>query len=337
MSENLQPSNDQSDIRSIAVQRSTPAAAFDAQWTGPADSVPLARGGIVSTLPYLHALRRHWPLATCLGLSCAIVVSCAVWFGVGAKYTSTSMFRIATQQDVRVFATPGEARFTVDTYAIYKATQFQLIRSPFVIGVALEDDDVKKLRLDERENDPAGWLANEVKVLFPGKGEIMHISMTSRNPIEAKTLALAVTNAYIREVVNAERNRRLQKISELDIVYSEKDSAIRSRRSRLRSLAESYGSGDPEALAIKQQSKMRQLADYQREYMRLDFQLRTLEGTLEAHKAMLDTIDTLVISDAEVDLRVQADPVGRQLAQELMWRELLGIETRIILVQVVPV
>ncbi len=48
---------------------------------------------------YFHALRRHWVLATGLGLLIAIIAGPAIWFGYGAHYTADAYLKCAMTKD----------------------------------------------------------------------------------------------------------------------------------------------------------------------------------------------------------------------------------------------
>ncbi len=43
---------------------------------------------------------------------------------------------------------------------------------------------------------------------FPGDAEIMEVSLTADDPAEAATLVQAVVDAYLREVVNTDADRK---------------------------------------------------------------------------------------------------------------------------------
>ena len=50
----------------------------------------------------------------------------------------------------------------------------------------------------------------------------MKVSMTTKNPIHSAAIVTAVVDAYIAEVVEAERKKRDDRISELKRIHVEK-------------------------------------------------------------------------------------------------------------------
>jgi len=273
--------------------------------------------------PLFARARRHWKLASVLGLSMAVVFATVVYLAVGNKYTATSVLNVATSEDRLVFETAkNRERFTTDAYAIYKGTQAQLIKSPQVLNAALEEENVKWLRLDKREKDAVGWLSKNLKVGAPAKVATITIGLTSSDSKEAEALVKAVTTVFLRDIVDRDRRMKQKRMSDLGDIQAEMKDDVRRKRGEFRSMAAQFGAEDTEALAMKQRTKVQQVGDYQRELMRTEFELRRAEGTHAAKQALVDKIDTLHISDAEVDLRAQKDPVARQLAEEVMWRQI---------------
>lgn len=268
---------------------------------------------------YVHAFRRHWLLSVGIGLLCAAIIGPAVWFGVGARYSADSFLRVSMQEPGLLSA--SERLITDrDHFEIYKNTQQQLVTSRFVLLAALRKPDVAKLSVIQSEQqggDPVGWLQKRISVGFPGKAEIMSVSMARRDAQEATTLVRAVVDAYLTEVINAERDQKRQRISELDRAFAEKESEARKKREDLKSLADQLGTSVTETLTAKQKSTVEELSIYRQEMARTRFDLRRSQGELAAQRALLKSIDEIEISDAELDEFVQRDPVARQLFTQL--------------------
>ena len=67
----------------------------------------------------------------------------------------------------------------------------------------------------QKEDDPVRWLAANIRVDFRGNSEIMRVSLTSEKPEEAAILVKAVVEAYMNEVVDADRNARNGRIGDI--------------------------------------------------------------------------------------------------------------------------
>jgi len=272
---------------------------------------------------YLHALRRHWLMAIGIGLLVAAILGPAVWFGLGAKYTASAVLRIAMQEKPIAFVmdtSPDKDRFE-----IYKSTQQQLVTSRFVILAALRNPAVAQMssiRYQQEQGDPVAWLQKRLSVNFPGKAELMEVNLTRDNPDEACILVREVVESYLREVVNAELDQKRQRLSELDRAFTEKEQEIRSRRETLKKLASELGTSATEALTTKQKFLVDELGIDRQDLARLQAELRRARGDLAAQQAVLKSVETVDISDADVDNVMQSDPIGRELFVELGWKRL---------------
>ncbi len=122
-------------------------------------------------------------------------------------------------------------------FKLYKNTQQQMLKIPFVINSAMRSGELASLPEIAEQMDPMGWIRDNMKVSFPADGEVMQVSIEAKNPNSAVKIVNAVVNAYMDEVVLNERNERLQRRDNLERVYSEAEGKVRSKRAELKSLA----------------------------------------------------------------------------------------------------
>jgi len=303
-------------------------ASANGQWPV-AGIAPLSAGPNLTV--YFHALRRRWLAVVGMGLLCAAIAAPAVWFGVGAQYQAIAYFRVSMAETPVAFET--DLGWTDrERFEIYKNTQQQYILSPFVLMAALRKPEVAQIpaiREERQKNrDPIIWLAKRLSVAFPGRAEVMTVSITRRDPQEALTLVRAVVEAYMTEVVNAERNRKRERLSELERVCTAKEEDIRSKRQQLKNLGQDYGTAETEMLTLKQRLVLEELTLYRGELARTQFELKRLQGELAAQKALLENVDRTEVPAVELDLLVQADPIARQLANELGWKKMDEVYTQ---------
>jgi capsular exopolysaccharide synthesis family protein len=240
---------------------------------------------------YLHAFRRHWPLAITLGLACAALAVTAAWFVARDKYTAVSLLRISANEQQLVFQRPdGQSD---SNFEVYKGTQQQLITSEVVLIAALRKKEVAGLGIVQKEDDPVRWLSKTLHAEFPGNAEIMRVSLTGERPDEMATLVNAVVETYMSEAVEVERILRKQRLVELDRLYHEKETEIRSKRTDLKQLAELVGTGDTGALALKQQIALQQYAEARNELGRLRTELQRAKDDLQIKLAWVNRIKEL--------------------------------------------
>ena len=218
---------------------------------------------------YLHAFRRHWPLAIALGLLCGAAATIPAWILTSERHTAVAVLRISANEKQLVFQTAERA--TANDFEIYKGTQQQLLTSDVVLAAALCSPQAASQTAVQKEDDPARWLARSLRVDIPPNSEIMRVSLTTSQPDEAAFLVNAVVDAYMKVVVNAERCRQQDRLNDLDRIYAEKEAEMRVRRTELKQLAEQLGTGDTAALALKQQIAMQQYAEARNELSRLRY------------------------------------------------------------------
>ena len=262
---------------------------------------------------YLHALRRHWLLAIVFGFLCAIASSIVVWLLASERHTAVAVLRISANEKQLVFQTAERA--TAFDFEIYKGTQQQLLTSDVVSIAALHNPTAASQSAVQNEDDPACWLARNLRVELPPNSEIMRVSLTTRQPDEAAILLGAVIDAYMNEIVDADRRRQQDRLNDLDRLYSEKEAEMRKRRTALKQLAEQLGTGDTGALAMKQQIAMQQYAEARYDLSRLRADLQRAEDDLQGKRAWLKVLEAAPISGS--DLRTAADPALTRLSEQI--------------------
>ena len=209
---------------------------------GPAAGDEPARRTGKGIAVYLHAFRRYWPLASVLGLFCGVAAAVAAWLLTSDQFTALSVLRIFTSEKQLVFQAASQAG--PNDFDIYKGTQKELLTNDVVLIAALRKPEVSSQAVLQKEDDPVRWMARNLRVELPLNSEIMRVSLTTSQPDEAALLVGAVVDAYMNEVVDAERHRKQERLNDLDRLYTEKEGEMRTRRTEFKQLAEQLGTGD---------------------------------------------------------------------------------------------
>ena len=320
--------NDQSDPRSMALLPVDAEEQTNGEWSGAALGQPATVAA--DPMVYLHALRRHWLMVSGIGLLIASIVGPAVWFGMGEKFTATGALRVAMIETPVAFRT-GLNRTNVQQFEIYKNTQRQLILSRFVLMAALRKPEVARIPIiqkERRDGDAVQWLTGWLKVGFPGRAEIMTVSLSLANPEHAQALVRAVVDSYIKEVVNVERDRKRERFSELERVCAAKEQDIRIKREVLKNLGQDFGTTDTTTLNTRQRLVLEELSMYRSQQAKSLFETKRLQGELAAQKALLASVKNMAIPALEMDKIIQSDPVARQLGMELGWKKMDEVYTK---------
>ncbi|MCR4413434.1 MAG: AAA family ATPase [Thermoguttaceae bacterium] len=261
---------------------------------------------------YLHAFRRRWLSAILLGLLVGGVGAPAVWFTYRPVYTAVASFHVASTLAPIL---PDGAERTATAFDIYKNTQIQYVKSRWVLTAALRKPGLSDFSVFQGELDPVDWLARNVTANFPGNAEIMTISLKAENPQEAATLVNAVVDAFMKEVVDAEQERRRQRLKELDDIYSKLDNDLRAKHAVLKGLADQLGAGEKDNLTLKQQIALQQYAALRSELIATQSKKRGMQRDLKARQNEFQRAAGVEVSEMELDLAMRADPVGAGLLQ----------------------
>jgi biopolymer transport protein ExbD/uncharacterized protein involved in exopolysaccharide biosynthesis len=205
-------------------------------------------------------------------------------------YTAIAFLRIAMQESL---APGGGAPLPTDRdrFEIYKNTQAALVTSRMILRVALQNPKVARLPSIQRQRaagDPEKWLADGLRVFFPGKAEVMGVSFRSDDRKEAVAVVNAVIEAYLAEVVNAERSRKQSRLNDLEHLYAERDQEARKKREALKTMAREAGTSDTGGLGMREKLALEELALNRQELAKFQADLRRYEVDLAVQKAFLE-------------------------------------------------
>jgi capsular exopolysaccharide synthesis family protein len=180
----------------------TPALAYPGAPTVAAPDV--LRGGMDANT-FLHAIRRRWLLATCVGIVVGGLAGTLIWFQFPESSSATALFQVSNQQQSIAFDLNKQSQ----NFDILKKTQLALLRSYFVLNAAVRDPGIASLSIFAGQGDPVEWLQGNLRVDFPQQGEILSISLVGSPPEDLVRLVDAIAKAYRDEVIYEEKQRRL--------------------------------------------------------------------------------------------------------------------------------
>jgi capsular exopolysaccharide synthesis family protein len=245
---------------------------------------PLARApkGIqITPLVVVRSLRRQWFQAACVSILAASVATGGAWFIFQTRANVRSLLRVATTPPKVMFATAENAAVSREEFTNYLKTQEALVKSRPVLNAALNDPKLSALSILQECGDQRDWLEKEIKVDNQVAPEILRISMDGDRPEERALIVTAVTNAYLTEIVNKEKNRRLKRLQQVKDLQGRTKEDVRRKRERLRDYAETFGSGDKDSLALTHKFALEQLDMAKKEWIRCRQELLRLKVELE--------------------------------------------------------
>ncbi len=269
-----------------------------------------------------QSLRRYMPYSLPAGLLLSLLLLGLGTFLIVPKYRAVSFLRVTAEQKPLVFQTADHPGMK-STFDLYRNTQTQLIRTPFVLNAALRSSEVHDLPLIKNQADPTAWMWENVDAEFTTDGEIMEVGFTSSDSRGSVVIVNAIVNAFLEEVVNSEKLLRFQRLDNLESVRSTSEEQLRSKQKELRFLAAALGTSDSESLTVAQQSAIEQFGLMQEKLSEVQFELMTAQGELDIARELQDFEETqasLTDNDSEEDVsqKPQVTPATLPLHRELM-------------------
>ncbi len=249
------------------------------------------------------AWKRQWRTAVAFGVPLAIVAVVAAWFAMPAPFTAYALLKIDENTPRLVFSTAeGE-----DDFFTFRQTQTALVKSRFVLNAALRRPGVSDLKTLRGIAHPVEWLQEQLKVGSYNSPEILQIALSGENPEELAALVNAVKDAYLDEVVLADRKKRIARVSELEQIYNDTEEKVRKKEERVEQLARQLGTGDSAALSIKHQMALEQISLLRREHARVRFAL--MQEQIHQQN-VAEVADGTLTGEAGTERRSGASPVA---------------------------
>jgi capsular exopolysaccharide synthesis family protein len=258
------------------------------------------------------ALQRRWLRALTLGLLAAGIAAGTAYSLVPPKYTAEALLHIAADKprmlDSKITGVSGTE------YTLYQKTQAGLIKSRFVVVAALRQPGIAELSLLSSLADPVAWLIEELKVEYQEGSEILRIALSGGEPVELAKIVNAVKDAYLKEIVYVEREKRKEQQDKLEQIKNASERLQRIKRAELQQLVQTLGTNDPKNLTFKQKVVLEKYAELQKEHMRVQTDLRKATVRLSALQAKLKNLGDGGISETDLEEALDRDPDVRHYA-----------------------
>ncbi|MGE0534559.1 MAG: polysaccharide biosynthesis tyrosine autokinase [Pirellulales bacterium] len=282
----------------------------------------------VTASSLLTSLRRRWWIGAGLGILIATGFAIGSWVMIPSE-AEVSALVVVRRGDIDPLS-PGW-RMQKDEFETLKRTMAGRVKSRSTLAAAIDAIDkdtgveINRLPLLRLQPDPIQFLTDALKVDFAGESELMMISLSGPDPKEVVKIVNSIKNVYVADAQQAEtqeRNDRLQKVkAKLTSITTE----LMSKRKALKTLADSLGVSDPEALAASRQTKMAQATQISQSISQYKARLTEIRATMIELQNQLDTQKNAYPSDQEILDYLMKD---RVLEEKMKERDLLAGELR---------
>jgi capsular exopolysaccharide synthesis family protein len=267
---------------------------------------PVPPSALTATLTpqgLLKALRRRWVRALFLGLIFAPVVGAGIYLlRPTSNYTGRTILQVSPEPSFVLFKDNNVAE-----QHMFHRTQIALIRSRLVLNTALKDPKVAELKIVKEQIEPIQWLESQIKAGYELGPDFLTISMSGDNDQEIVAIVNAVNQAYLREVVQKEHNKRLQRIDNLREIANKYQDKLQTKKRILRDLAQAARIGDAKNLLLQQTIALQQQGTAQSELNQLRSRTRNEKAELEMLLAQEKSLTVAPIPPSTIDEAVDRD------------------------------
>lgn len=184
-----------------------------------------------------------------------------------------------------------------------------LIRSPLVLKTAIDNLDINKYPDMKDVTDPVNWISQRIRVNFP-EPDIMSISLDGKDRNMVSDIVQAVIDAYMVEIVTADRENQLNRMKVLEEAYIKSCQQLDKKMLHYKELTDQIGSSDSDA--IKQSSKelLATIDSLKTEIQNLDSKIAGINTRIELLRARLAVLPE---SEQPLDPEAQAQRQAKAL------------------------
>jgi len=296
----------------LMVQNNGAAAAALAIPGMPTAGVHHVLRGSMDANTFMHALRRRWMLALCMGIVMGGLAAIALWFIFPESSSATALFEVEEKRETLF----DIGRDNDQNYETLKKTQLALLKSNFVLTAAIRPPSVASLSALAGRSDPVVWLQENLSCDYPQNGKLLSIALSGDELTEDQVqLVDAVAKAYKDEVIDQARQRRLvlrdmlsRNIDTLNVEIKQKmDLYLDIARELGRPQDSTKGDAETELL-------LRDISDTQHKKEELTTQLYQTQTDFMIMKGELEDPGVL---EANIEDTIDKDPIVVMMKQKI--------------------
>ena len=265
----------------------------------------------VSSRTVIQALRRHWLMILVGGTVLASLVGAGIWFFLPLpKIYAYSVFHISQQAPTIMVALRDQNA----EFGTYRSRQQYYIKSRQVLSQALNRPEVQNLPLIMKQGDPIDWLERQLQTDFKKSPESMmlYIDGDDEDSSALLTIIKAVRDVYMDEFVNKESKESAQKLQTLKSKKQTYEESLNEKMNIMKSLSkqgQGLDSGDIEARRMHISESLR---NRRNEQQGMRVKLNELQQTIDVMEAKLKGINSLAISEEDLEAELAKDPTVAQ-------------------------
>jgi succinoglycan biosynthesis transport protein ExoP len=220
-----------------------------------------------------HCLRRRWLMAILMGLLIGVAAMGLLWWLFPSMSQVTAYLKVKSRPG-EVFEATTSARLSAPEIQRAAMNHLTLLKSPLVLGAALTKQDIADLdAVRNQDGEELLWLTDELRVSFPGDGEILEIRYEGEeDAVQMEKVVEAVVKAYQDKVLFQDKLLAVATQDDLRRVLKSTKEQLQADLTKLKELTSVKGSLQEEV-----------------EIPQLQREITTLDGLIvDAQKELLD-------------------------------------------------
>ncbi|MGH7173686.1 MAG: polysaccharide biosynthesis tyrosine autokinase [Gemmataceae bacterium] len=262
---------------------------------------------------YLQALKRRWISAAALGGTLAVLAALAAWFLLSPKYIAFGRVRVAFDVPT-IDQTPGGR----NDFTTYLKTQAAHLMGRRVISEALKKDELKALNLEARTGkEPAQYIEEELKVEFQDNQELVTVLMSSPDPQMSLAIVKAIIDSYLDVIVYAEKEVRIQRVTEMNKTLSKSSAALKQKQDNLDKMIGDLGDLSPGQMVSKIGELTSGIREANSERSKLRLQIGQAKADLASHIARIAALKDPANAEPALAVAVKNDPLAQKLKADI--------------------
>ncbi len=273
------------------------------------------------TAPIRSTRRAKWGLAIVFGVLLGGTLGALGWFLFQAKYESAALVRVSI-----VDPAIWEPHSGID-FAAYKQNMIEMIKSPPIVGKAVEDRTVQDFPIYRKNSaDPVNWLSDAVQITG-GNSELIHVALRSEDPQGLKEIVDAVLAAFTSEVIDRARTEKLNETDGLEKKFNSLKAQVLDKERQLYNLSQQIGTTDSRPANVQHRMQadaldtlLRLRTDIQRKISDLDFRLaltKSLKDLEEKTSGPATNRDAPIATESQAERQIlELSKLLRQLTDK---------------------
>ncbi len=265
-----------------------------------------------------NAFKQHWLMFLVMGTFVGCGFAWAAWSVIPSKYTTYALLRVSSSEPFYMYPPAGQPGRT--DFSTYLKTQAQLIKSHVVLLAALRDQSISELPTLREQVDPVKYLEENLKVEYTEGNELVKISLDGENPTEIKAIVDAVKNAFFKEVVEDDLQRRQSRLTRLEELKIKLQNQLESKTKEeavpvVVDGAKALLSGLPQG--VRQQWLHSEMTAAKNLVAKLDFDIEQLSAQIEVTQRRIDKLKAEPPTVANLKELIEAEPKYVEYQQQV--------------------